>query len=77
MSAAVGFGRTLSTAKRSDPNFFQKGMTGSIEMADTGANLAMRALGYGTLLAILGTGTLCFAVWKLSGAKNVDLLSHC
>lgn len=46
-------------------------MTGSIEMAETGSNLAMRALGYGTLLAIAGTGTLAFALWKLSGAKDV------
>ena len=71
MSALVGFTRTLSTAKKTDPNFFNKGMTGSNEMAETGSNLAMRALGYGTLLAIAGTGTLAFAVWKLSGAKDV------
>jgi hypothetical protein len=71
VSAAVGFGRTLATAKKTDPNFFNKGMTGSIEMAETGSNLAMRALGYGTVLAIVGTGSLAFAVWKLSGAKDV------
>lgn len=47
-------------------------MTGTIEMADTGANLAMRALGWGTLLAVLGTGSLAFAIWKLSGAKDVS-----
>ena len=46
-------------------------MTGSLEMADTGANLAMRALGYGTVFAVIGTGTLAFTVWKLSGAKDV------
>lgn len=69
----MGFGRTLATAKKTDPSFFHKGMAGSIEMpiGETGANLAMRALGYGTLLAIFGTGSLVFAVWKLSGAKDV------
>lgn len=70
----MGFGRTLSTAKRQDPAFFSKGMTGSIEMADTGANLALRALGWGTVLAIFGTGSICFAIWKFSGAKDVSLL---
>lgn len=38
-------------------------------MAETGAHLALRALGYGTLLAVIGTSTFCFCVWKLSGAK--------
>lgn len=73
ISAAVGFGKTLASAKKADPNFFSKGMTGSIEMADTGANLAMRALGWGTVFAFLGTGSLAFAIWKLSGAKDVTL----
>lgn len=47
-------------------------MTGSIEMAESGSSLALRALGYGTLFAVVGTGTLAFAIWKLSGAKNVS-----
>lgn len=59
-------------ARKKDPNFFSKGMTGSIEMADTGAQLALRALGYGTVLAIVGTGSLCFAIWNLSGAKDLQ-----
>lgn len=72
ISAAAGFGRTLATAKKKDPNFFNKGMTGSIEMAETGSNLAMRALGWGTLFAVLGTGSIAFMIWKLSGAKDVS-----
>lgn len=72
ISAAVGFGRTLATAKKTDPNFFNKGMVGSIEMAETGSNLAMRALGWGTFFAIVGTGSLTFAIWKLSGATDVS-----
>jgi hypothetical protein len=59
-------------ARKQDPSFFNKGMTGSIEMADTGAQLALRALGYGTILAIVGTGSICFAIWKLSGAKDLQ-----
>lgn len=74
ISAAVGFGRTLATAKKADPNYFNKGMVGSIEMvSETGANLAMRALGWGTLFAFLGTGSLAFAIWKLSGARDVSV----
>lgn len=71
ISAAVGFGKTLATAKKKDPSFFGKGMTGSIEMAESGSSLALRALGWGTLFAVLGTGSLAFAIWKLSGAKDV------
>lgn len=40
--------------------------------SETGANLALRALGWGTLFAFLGTGSLAFAIWKLSGAKDVS-----
>lgn len=43
-------------------------------MADTGANLALRALGWGTLFAVLGTGSIAFAIWKFSGAKDVSEL---
>lgn len=53
---------------------FNKGFVGSIDFAETGTNLAMRALGWGTLYAFLGTGTLCYGVWKLSGASNVKLI---
>lgn len=71
MSAIVGFSKTLALARKKDPSFFNKGITGTVEMADTGAQLALRALGYGTVLAIVGTGTICFAIWKLSGAKDL------
>jgi hypothetical protein len=74
ISAMAGFGRTVMGAKKKDPQFFQKGVTGSIEMADTGANLALRALGWGTVFAFLGTGTICFGIWKLSGANNVSIV---
>lgn len=59
-------------AKKSDPNFFNKGVAGSKEMAETGASLALRALGWGSMFAVLGTGSLAFAIWKLSGAKDVS-----
>lgn len=44
-------------------------------MADAGAMLALRALGWGTLYAVAGTSCICYGVWKLSGAKDVSFIS--
>nr|XP_034824485.1 LOW QUALITY PROTEIN: transmembrane protein 242 [Maniola hyperantus] len=71
ISAFVGFGTTLAAAKKTDPKYFNKGIHGSVELADAGALLALRALGWGTLYAIGGTTCLCYGVWKLSGAKDL------
>ncbi|XP_030026390.1 transmembrane protein 242 [Manduca sexta] len=70
VSAFIGFSATLSTAKKTDPKYFNKGLH-SVELADTGALLALRALGWGTLYAITGTTCLCYGIWKLSGAKDL------
>lgn len=35
--------------------------------------LGVRALAWGTLISVSGVGLLCFAVYKLTGAKNVSL----
>lgn len=72
VSAVVGFARTIATAKKSDPSFFDKGVAGSKGMTESGASLAMRALGWGSLFAILGTGSIAFSIYKLSGAKDVS-----
>lgn len=50
---------------------FNKGLVGSIELTETGSQLALRALGWGSLYAITGTALFCYGVWKLSGATNV------
>lgn len=71
MSAIIGFGTTVAAAKKQDPKYFNKGMTGSIEMTETGAGLALRALGWGTLYACTGCGILFYTIWKMSGAKDV------
>lgn len=73
ISAIAGFSKTIMTAKKTDPQYFEKGVQGSLAMQETGANLAMRALGWGTLYAFLGTGTICFAIWKMTGATNVSI----
>lgn len=51
---------------------FPTGLQGSVELADAGAILALRALGWGTLYAVAGTSCLCYGIWKLSGAKDVS-----
>lgn len=48
-------------------------MAGSVELADSGAHLALRALGWGTVYAITGTSLICYGIWKLSGATNVNI----
>lgn len=71
VSAVVGFGATLVAVKKQDPKYFEKGLTSAAQLSETGAGLALRALGYGTLLAFSGCGLLFFSIWKLSGAKSV------
>uniref|UniRef100_A0A182PFQ9 Transmembrane protein 242 n=1 Tax=Anopheles epiroticus TaxID=199890 RepID=A0A182PFQ9_9DIPT len=71
-SAIAGFSKAIMSAKKSDPKYFDKGLHGSIALHEAGTSLALRALGWGTLYAILGTGTICFGIWKLSGAKNME-----
>lgn len=72
ISALIGFSRTLSMAKKNDAQYFDKGIAASsIEMTETGAQLALRALKWGTLLAIIGTGSFCFGVYILTGARDL------
>ena len=75
----AGFSGALAAAKKQDPQSFDKGLIGQISPAelqqrklhDSGAKLAARALGYGTLYAIGGCGLLFFTIWKLSGASDL------
>lgn len=75
----AGFSGALAAAKKQDPASFDKGLVGNLTQAErqhmklheTGAKLAARALGYGTLYAIGGCGLLFFGLWKLSGARDL------
>lgn len=71
ISALLGFGSTLAAARKQDPTSFGKGFIPTKELHETGASLALRALGWGTLYAITGCGLLFYSIWKLSGARNV------
>ncbi|CAG5040145.1 unnamed protein product [Parnassius apollo] len=71
ISAFAGFSTTVAAAKRTDPKYFNKGLHSSVELADAGAVLALRALGWGTIYALAGTSCLCYGVWKFSGAKDL------
>ncbi|PSN53302.1 Transmembrane protein 242, partial [Blattella germanica] len=71
ISALIGFGTTVASVKKKDPAFFNKGVIGTREMTETGASLAMRALGWGTVYAVTGCSILFFTIWKLVGAKDM------
>uniref|UniRef100_A0A146M9C0 Transmembrane protein 242 n=1 Tax=Lygus hesperus TaxID=30085 RepID=A0A146M9C0_LYGHE len=76
--AAVGaFGMTLAAAKRKDPKMFQKGaaVVGRFresEMEESGVDLAIRALKWGTFYSVTGTSLICYGIWKLSGASSLQ-----
>ncbi|XP_023025589.1 transmembrane protein 242 [Leptinotarsa decemlineata] len=72
ISAAIGFGTTIASAKKQDPKYFGKGMVPTRELPESGASLALRALGWGTLYAFVGCGILFYSIWKISGAQNME-----
>ena len=86
-SLVAGFGFTLSVAKRKDPTMFTKGLFPKMhqplpeqstwsELAppgeESGGQLAMRALKWGTIYAVSGFSAFSYGVWKLVGAKDVS-----
>lgn len=71
VSAIIGFSKTLATAKKQEYKVLEKAGPNAAVVLEGGTALAMRALAWGSLFAVLGTGSICFGIWKLSGAKNV------
>lgn len=72
ISALVGFGTTVASVKKKDPAFFSRGLAGTREMSETGTSLAMRALSWGTLYAVIGCTVLFYSIWKLAGVNDVS-----
>lgn len=73
VAAIAGFGKTLAASKRQEQVLVEKGVIENVRLLDAGSSLAMRALGWGTLCAVVGTFSFSYGVWKLSGATNVML----
>lgn len=77
VAAIAGFSKTLAASKKQEQVLLEKGVIENVRLLDAGSSLAMRALGWGTLCAFLGTCTLSYGVWKLSGATNVRSTDFC
>lgn len=77
VSAVAGFGTTVAAVRKRETELlsaagFSEAKITQILAHEEGTRLALRALGWGSVLAVTGVSLICLAGWKLSGAQNVS-----
>ena len=68
VSMLFGFGRSFAAAKKQE-----KIVDHTLMNRMEGNALALRALGWGSVIAVTGVGVICYGIWKASGATNVKV----
>lgn len=71
ISVISGAAVTIGLAKKQDSHMFSKGMLGGKEMSESGASLALRALGRATVYSVAGFSVFCFVAWKALGVHSL------
>jgi len=67
------FASTLASARKTDPTMFSKGQAPLVPTAESGVQLAIRALKWGTFYAVGGCGLFFYGVWKMTGANDASI----
>lgn len=67
------FASTLASARKTDPTMFSKGQAPPLPTTESGVQLAIRALKWGTFYAVGGCGLFFYGVWKMSGANDASI----